>query len=188
MRSERRSHTEKIGIFMNKRIILSVAAIGIAALALAGCSSAATGTSGGSAPAATGATLATGKTSLGTIVVDGKGDSVYVFTSDTANSGKSTCNDACASSWPAVATTSSAPDVKGVTGTVGEITRTDGTKQVTLDGMPLYTYAGDSAAGDVAGQGMGNTWYVVTPAGKQVSKAPSSDSSSGGSGSGGGWS
>jgi predicted lipoprotein with Yx(FWY)xxD motif len=175
---------------MNKRIILSLAAIGIATMALAGCSSAGTGSSGGSAPAATGSTLATGKTSLGTIVVNGKGDTVYVFTSDTANSGKSTCYGGCASTWPAVTTTSSSPDVKGVTGTVGVITRTDGSKQVTLDGMPLYTYAGDSKAGDVAGQGMGNTWYVVTPAGTEVTKAPSSSSSgsSGSSGAGGGWS
>jgi predicted lipoprotein with Yx(FWY)xxD motif len=176
---------------MNKRIILSIATMGIAGLALAGCSSAGSGTSGGSAPAATGATLATGKTSLGTIVVNSKGDTVYVFDSDTANSGKSTCYDGCASTWPAVTTTSSTPDVKGVTGTVGTITRTDGTTQVTLDGMPLYTYSGDSAAGDVQGQGMGNTWYAVSPSGTQVTKAPSSSSSggsSGGSGAGGGWS
>jgi predicted lipoprotein with Yx(FWY)xxD motif len=169
---------------MNKRIILTFAAIGIATMALAGCSSA------GSAPAATGATLATGKTSLGTIVVDGKGDTVYEFTSDTANSGKSTCYSGCDSTWSPVTTTSANPTVKGVTGTVGEITRTGGAMQVTLGGMPLYTYSGDSKAGDVSGQGMMSTWYVVSPAGTQITKAPGSSSSgsSGGSGAGGGWS
>lgn len=173
---------------MNKRIILSLAAIGISAMALAGCSSA--GSSAGSAPAATGGALAAGKTSLGTIVVNGKGDTVYEFTSDTANSGKSTCYSGCDSTWLPVTTSDANPSVKGVTGTVGTITRTGGAMQVTLDGMPLYTYSGDSKAGDVTGQGMNSTWYVVSPAGTQITEAPGSSSggSSGSSGAGGGWS
>lgn len=180
---------------MNKRLLLTLAGAAIAVTSLAGC--AASGS--GAAPAATGATLAIGKTSLGTILVDGKGDTVYEFTSDTANSGKSTCYGGCASTWAAVTTTSSKPTLKGVTGTVSTIKRTDGTLQVTIGGMPLYTYSGDSKPGDVSGQGIGNSWYVVTPAGTQVTKAPSSSSStsstssggsggSGGSGAGGGWS
>jgi predicted lipoprotein with Yx(FWY)xxD motif len=177
---------------MNKRFLLTFASVGIVVTALAGCASTGSGSTAGSGsvPAATGATLATGKTSLGTIVVDGKGDTVYVFDSDTANSGKSTCYSSCASMWPAVTTTSAKPTIKGVTGTVGTIMRTDGTTQVTLEGMPLYTYSGDSAAGNVGGQGLMNTWYVVSPAGTQVTKAPSSGSSSGSSsgGAGGSWS
>jgi predicted lipoprotein with Yx(FWY)xxD motif len=182
-----------MGYFMNKRVLLTFAAIGIAATALAGCSSAALGSGSSAAPAATGATLATGKTSLGTIVVDGKGDTVYEFTSDTANSGKSTCYGDCASTWAAVTTSSSQPTVKGVTGTVGTIKRTDGKTQVTLGGMPLYTYASDSAPGDVSGQGLMSTWWVVSPAGTQITKAPGSSSSGSGSsssssGAGGAWS
>lgn len=194
---------------MNKRIALTLAVAGITAAALAGCSAAGTGNASGTgssdtsnaassgsktAPAATGETLATGSTSLGTIVVNAKGDTVYVFESDTANSGKSTCYGACASSWPAVTTTSATPTVKGVTGTVGTITRTDGSKQVTLDGMPLYTFASDTKPGAVGGQGIGNTWYVVSPTGTKVTAAVSSGSGGGGSSgssstttSGGGW-
>ena len=166
---------------MNKRLLLTVAAAGIAVTALAGCSSmgssssAAPSSSPSSAPAApvaAKATLSTGKTSLGNIVVNSKGDTVYVFTKDTANSGMSACYTTCASVWPAVTTTSANPTVKGVTGTIGTITRTDGTKQVTLNGMPLYTFASDSKAGDVGGQGLMKIWYVVTPAGTQITTAP----------------
>jgi predicted lipoprotein with Yx(FWY)xxD motif len=186
-----------MGISMNKRLIITLATVGIAVTTLAGCAATGTGSSAGSsgsnaAPAATGSTLATGKTSLGTIVVNAKGDTVYTFDNDTANSGKSSCYTGCASIWPALTTTSAHPSIKGVTGTVGTITRTDGKKQVTLNGMPLYTYATDAKPGDVGGQGFMNIWYVVDPSGKQVTKAPSSSSSTGSSGgssgAGGAWS
>jgi predicted lipoprotein with Yx(FWY)xxD motif len=122
--------------------------------------------------------------------VNGKGDTVYEFTKDTAGSGKSTCNSGCDSTWPPLTTSSSNPSLKGISGSVGTIKRSDGSMQVTLDGMPLYTYSGDSKAGDVSGQGMNSTWYVVSPDGTQITKAPGSSSSgsSGGSGAGGGWS
>jgi predicted lipoprotein with Yx(FWY)xxD motif len=57
---------------------------------------------------------------------------------------------------------------------VGTITRDDGTKQVTLNGHPLYTYSGDSAAGDVAGQGVGGGWWVVGPDGAKMAGGQSS--------------
>jgi predicted lipoprotein with Yx(FWY)xxD motif len=179
---------------MKKRLVLAMAGLALSALALAGCASTGTtsgGTSGGSsksAPAATGDALSTGSTRLGTIVVDGKGDTVYLYTKDTANSGKSACTGQCATMWPAVTTTSNSPKVKGVTGTVGTITRSDGSMQVTLNGRPLYTFASDSAPGDVSGQNVESTWFVVSPAGlKMTASAPSGTSSSGTS-AGGGWS
>ncbi|MCU1477630.1 MAG: hypothetical protein JWQ64_2323 [Subtercola sp.] len=147
---------------------------------------------------AAGGDLSTASTSLGTIVVNGQGRSVYLYTKDTQNSGASTCYSQCAGVWPAVTTTSTTPVVARVTGTVGTITRTDGTMQVTLNGWPLYTFASDAAAGDVAGQGVMNIWFVLTPAGQEVTAAAtaapssSSGSSSGGTSSGsdagGGWS
>jgi predicted lipoprotein with Yx(FWY)xxD motif len=190
---------------MKKRLVLTMAGLAISALALAGCSSTASAgsspsgsspsgssSSGSSksAPAATGDDLATGKTSLGNVVVDGKGDTVYLFTKDTANSGKSTCTGACATVWPAVTTTSATPTVTGVTGKVGTITLADGTMQVTLDGWPLYTFASDSAAGDVGGQGVMGIWWVVSPAGDKITKAAAATPSgtSSGSSAGGGWS
>jgi hypothetical protein len=68
--------------------------------------------------------------------------------------------------------------VDGVTGDVDTITRDDGTRQITLDGLPLYTYAADSHPGDVTGQGVGGIWWVVAADGAKVTGAPSPSSPS----------
>jgi hypothetical protein len=69
--------------------------------------------------------------------------------------------------------------VKGVNQKLlGSITGTDGQKQLTLNGWPLYTYAQDSKAGDTNGQGVGGIWWAVTPAGAKASAASSAGSSS----------
>jgi predicted lipoprotein with Yx(FWY)xxD motif len=88
------------------------------------------------------------------LVVDGaSGLTLYQFASDTAGSGKSACTAGCATTWPpmtvASGTTPSAG--AGVSGTLGTITRDDGTTQVTYNGRPLYHYSGDSAPGDTNG-------------------------------------
>ncbi len=115
--------------------------------------------------------MSTASTSLGTIVVDGSGMTLYVFDKDAAHSGTSTCVGNCAATWPAVTTTST-PTATGVTGKLGTIPRPDGTTQVTLDGLPLYRYAADSAAGDVNGQGVGGIWWVVGANGVKITTAP----------------
>ncbi|HEY0120032.1 MAG TPA: hypothetical protein VGC04_14750 [Cellulomonas sp.] len=120
------------------------------------------------AAAASGTSLATASTGLGTIVVDGKGMTVYQFDKDTQGAGSSACTGQCATQWPAVPGGAAMPSVDGVTGTVGTITGTDGQPQLTLNGWPLYYYAGDSAAGDTKGQGVGGIWWVLTPAGERV--------------------
>jgi predicted lipoprotein with Yx(FWY)xxD motif len=122
--------------------------------------------------AATGAVLKTASTSLGTVVVTSAGKTVYAFDKDTQNSGKSACNTGCIGLWPAVTTTSSSPTAAGVSAKLGTITRSDGSKQITLDGRPLYTYAGDSGAGAVSGQGVKGIWWAVTPGGAEVTAAP----------------
>jgi predicted lipoprotein with Yx(FWY)xxD motif len=114
------------------------------------------------------AELKTAETSLGTIVVDGKGMTAYYFDKDTANSGKSVCTGECAANWPAIVATSETPTVEGVTAEVGTITGVDGKPQITIDGRPVYLFAGDSKAGDVAGQGVGGVWYVVAPDGTEM--------------------
>lgn len=114
------------------------------------------------------ALLTTADSDLGEIVVDGEGMTVYVFDSDTQGGDSSSCEGACATNWPAVTTDSDAPVVEGVTGEIGTITGVDGATQVTLDGWPLYYFAGDSAAGDVNGQGVNGVWWVVSPAGEKI--------------------
>ncbi|KIA71336.1 lipoprotein [Arthrobacter sp. MWB30] len=155
----------------------------IVAAALAGCgSSSGTSTSAppsaaSSSPAAStaaGAEMKTASSSAGQIVVDSKGMSLYFFTKDVKDSGTSACTGACLQAWPVFTTTSDAPGVDGVTGTVGTIATPDGKKQVTLNGMPLYYYAKDKAAGDVTGQGVGGVWYLVSPSGEMIKGAAAS--------------
>ncbi|WP_024818215.1 COG4315 family predicted lipoprotein [Arthrobacter sp. 31Y] len=118
--------------------------------------------------AAAGADMNVSASSAGQIVVDSKGMSLYFFTKDVKDSGTSACTEACLTAWPIFTTTSDAPTVEGVTGTVGTIASPDGKKHVTLNGMPLYYYAKDKAPGDVTGQGVGGVWYLVSPAGEMI--------------------
>lgn len=112
--------------------------------------------------------LKTASSSTGEIVVDGKGMSVYYFTKDVKDSGKSNCTGDCLVAWPPVLTTNETPKVEGVTGKVGTIDTPDGKKQVTVEGMPVYLWEKDKAPGDVTGQGVGNVWYLVAPDGKMI--------------------
>lgn len=181
-----------------RTLMVSFAAVaGAAVIAACGSSGTSGSTSGGSAPSSaasspapsspatgSGASSAAGlKTAsvgtLGTIVVDGKGMTVYRFDADTNSPPTSNCSGSCATYWPPVPAGSGTPQVQGVSSSlVGTITRADGTKQLTLAGWPLYTYAGDQAAGDARGQGLnasGGLWWAVTPTG---AKAGSSSGSS----------
>lgn len=155
----------------------------IVAAALAGCggssgtSTSAPPSAASSSPAAStaaGAEMKTASSSAGQIVVDSKGMSLYFFTKDVKDSGTSACTGACLQAWPVFTTMSDAPGVDGVTGTVGTIATPDGKKQVTLNGMPLYYYAKDKAAGDVTGQGVGGVWYLVSPSGEMIKGAAAS--------------
>ncbi|TFV78622.1 hypothetical protein E4P40_18535 [Blastococcus sp. CT_GayMR20] len=154
-------------------ILTTVLAAG--ALLLAGCGSGDEGGDAGaggeaSSPAAAEAELGTADSDLGTIVVDADGMTVYVFDKDTPGSGESTCTGGCLEAWPPVTTDADSPVVDGVDGDVGTITRDDGTKQVTLDGYPLYYWQGDSAEGDTTGQGVQGVWWVVGPDGSKISE------------------
>jgi predicted lipoprotein with Yx(FWY)xxD motif len=112
--------------------------------------------------------LMTASSDKGEIVVDGKGMSVYYFTKDVKDSGKSNCTGDCLVAWPPVLTTNDTPAVEGVTGKVGTIDTPDGKKQVTIEGMPVYLWEKDKAPGDITGQGVGNVWYLVAPDGKMI--------------------
>ncbi|MBN0038788.1 hypothetical protein JN535_01210 [Cellulosimicrobium cellulans] len=118
-----------------------------------------------------GPVLGTADSSLGTVVVDGEGMTVYYYDEDTKGSGTSACEGECAAAWPAVHAESAEPEVEGVTAEVGTITGVDGELQVTVDGRPVYTYAGDQAPGDVSGQGVNDVWWVVAPDGTEITDA-----------------
>jgi len=129
---------------------------------------------GSGSQAAAGAALRVASSPLGQIVVDGKGMTVYMFDKDTQNAGSSACSGQCAAKWPAVSTDSTSPTVEGVTGKIGTVKGADGKNQVTVDGWPMYYFAGDSKAGDTAGQGVGGIWWVIGPDGKKIGAATGS--------------
>ena len=114
------------------------------------------------------ADLKAAQTSLGNIVVDGKGMTLYYFTKDTKGTTTSACTGECLAAWPIAVAQGDTPVVEGVTGEVGTIDSPDGSKQLTLNGMPLYYFAKDTKPGDVLGQGVNDVWYVASPAGEMI--------------------
>ncbi len=124
------------------------------------------------AVAADEAVLATAVVSgLGTVLTDGKGLTLYRFDKDTANPSVSNCDGDCAAKWPPVVASGDV-QVQGVDqALVKTVDRTDGTKQVTVGGWPVYRFAQDAAPGEAKGQGVGGTWFVAAPDGKKAVQA-----------------
>lgn len=114
------------------------------------------------------ATVLTGDTSLGQVLTNSDGMTLYLFENDSVN--QSTCSGTCAKNWPPVmvaqGTTPSAG--AGVNATLGVIQRADGSSQLTINGMPVYLYAGDSTPGDTNGQGLLGKWFVLDPSGNSI--------------------
>ncbi len=109
-----------------------------------------------------GSVVAVADSSLGSILVDGNGNTLYLFTPD--DQGDSVCYDQCEAAWPPLVGEFAAGS--GIDATLlGTATRTDGTDQVTYNGWPLYYFANDTAPGDVNGQGVNDVWYVLSPEG-----------------------
>jgi len=136
-----------------------------AAALLLGCSA-----EGADPGAEAGAVVTTAESELGTILVDGDGMSLYLFTPDSP--GVSTCTDDCLAVWPALLTEGEpVAEASAQQGLVSTLTREDGTVQVTYAGWPLYRYVADGAAGDINGQGVGDVWFVVGPDGSLL-RAP----------------
>jgi predicted lipoprotein with Yx(FWY)xxD motif len=180
---------------------LLAAACGSAAGAQPSAGSSGAGSAGGgsASASATAGTVTTHPGSAGQFLTDSSGRAVYLFAADAMN--KSNCAGACAGAWPPVPAKGSLTASGGaMAGDLGTITRSDGTKQVTYKGHPLYYFAGDSGPGQTHGQGVngfGAKWYLLAPSGTQITgsetaSAPSapasSPASSGGSSAGGGWS
>jgi predicted lipoprotein with Yx(FWY)xxD motif len=171
------------------KLFVGVGGAVAAAATVAACSSAASSTAAAPAASPTGASssstgagassggtvITTAKSSAGTVLTTSSGKAVYVWAKDTGD--MSNCNGACAGAWPPVTTTATATATGGaVASDIGTITRSDGTKQVTYDGHPLYYFAGDSGPGTASGQGsdgFGAKWWLVAPTGSDVTASVS---------------
>lgn len=115
----------------------------------------------------------TGTTNAGKVLVNAKGKTLYVFAADSPR--KSTCSGACAQAWPpASANAKALGHSADVRARLGVITRADGRTQLTVNGLPAYTFSGDSSAGQANGQGVnasGGLWWVIAPNGTPMKSA-----------------
>ena len=131
--------------------------------------SSSTSSSSGSGGAA-GSSVSLASSKLCKILVDANGRTLYLFEAD--KGAMSTCNGACASVWPPLTAKGQPKAGSGVAASkLGTTKRSDGTSEVTYNGHPLYTYAGDAAAGQTTGQainGFGAEWYVLSAAGSAI--------------------
>src|SRR5690349_17039739 len=113
------------------------------------------------------ATVAVANTDLGAVLVDSNGRTLYLFGADKGS--KSACSGACAANWPPLIARGAATAGTGAKASlVSTSTRSDGQKQVTYNGHPVYLFTGDQKAGDTNGQGInafGGSWFALTAAG-----------------------
>jgi predicted lipoprotein with Yx(FWY)xxD motif len=137
--------------------------------------------------ASKGAFVALRKTPLGSVLVDARGRTLYVFEKD--HNGKSTCDTACVSYWPPLISGGTPRAGTGVhKSMLGVTKRPDGRRQVTYAGHPLYRFVGDGTAGQTKGEGVTNfgaEWYVLAATGRTIE--PSTPSGGGYGSGGGGW-
>ncbi len=172
------------------RLLVALPAVAAAAASAVAFSSAAAAPSASSAAsgahtvavisASQATSLKTTKIGGATVLTNANGRTVYWFAPDTSTMSK--CNGACAQSWPPVKGPATAPGVKGKFGT---IKRADGSVQATYNGHPLYTFVGDTAAGQARGNGLnafGGLWHEVTTAHTASHSGGPSSPSGGGSG------
>jgi predicted lipoprotein with Yx(FWY)xxD motif len=140
------------------------------------------------APSSTTAVIKTRSTSIGTVLTNAQGHTLYWFAIDTPTMSK--CAGSCASFWPPVLGKATAASGVSLPKGFGTITRSGGQLQATYDGHPLYTYVGDTSAGMTSGNGKnlsGGLWWAMTPTGAKpaaagggASPSPSASKSSGG--------
>jgi predicted lipoprotein with Yx(FWY)xxD motif len=173
---------------MKKSCGVSLAAL-LIPIAVAGCGSSGAAPTSSNAAAVTPAAASSGKalsvrsTSLGKVLVDSKGRTLYGFGHDKKN--VSRCSGACATNWPPAVSPRHPKAGTGIAkAQLRVIKRSDGTRQLSYAGHPLYRFVADAHAGDVKGQGVnafGGVWHVLSHTGAVVTRAPSSTQSPGGS-------
>lgn len=133
-------------------------------------------------------TIMTHSTSKGMVLATTQGRTIYWFAIDTPT--MSNCNGSCVGFWPPVIGKPVAASGTSLPKGFGTITRSDGQTQATYNRHPLYTYVGDTAAGQITGNGKnlsGGLWWAMTPSGAKVGSSSGSGGSGGSGGGGGGY-
>jgi predicted lipoprotein with Yx(FWY)xxD motif len=173
---------------MKRKITLFIAAAALSGAVLVAAALGDTSTASPEQPSK-GALIALGKTSLGKVLVDARGRTLYLFEKD--KRGRSACYGACATYWPPLVSSAKPRAARGVRASLLGLTkRTDGQRQVTYAGHPLYTFSLDRRAGQTSGQGLtdfGGSWNAVAASGRAVSSTASSGGSGGTDGGYGGY-
>lgn len=145
---------------MRGRATMLLAASGVAAAAaVLGATNPAGAASAGSHATPAGVSVKTAKIGGATVLTNSKGFTLYSFAPDTST--RSHCEGACAMNWPPV---KGPVKAHGIKGTFRTIKRSDGSTQATFDGHPLYTFRGDTAPGQAAGNNLnlnGGLWHDV---------------------------
>jgi predicted lipoprotein with Yx(FWY)xxD motif len=155
--------------------LLAVGAVSVLTLTACGTSSSTRSQTAAAGGPTSAAGLHLADTSLGRVVVDARGRTVYLLTADTHN--HATCDAGCQQYWPPVP----AGRGSGITAKVASTALPGGGSTATVGGWPVYTYVGDQAPGDVTGEGVatyGGIWYAISPSGKPVMKTGASSASS----------
>lgn len=157
-------------------------------VAAAGCGATSTGSSGSSGThrsAGAPAPVTVHRGDGGTVLVDRKGNTLY--SPDQERNGKIACDAGCVAIWPPAKAPAAVPHtISGASGRLGVLTRPDGSRQLTYDGRPLYTFTLDHGPGHTTGDGTTDsfsgtrfTWHAIRPAGA-AAPSPSTSSPSGG--------
>ena len=148
-------------------------ALSLAACGSGGSSTKTSGTTTGSSTAptmapASGTAINASQTGLGSVLVDAQGRTLYHLTKESATN--IVCTGSCLSTWPPVTVPAGQQPQAGagVTGALSVVTRPDGTLQAAANGYPLYTYSGDTKAGDTNGQGVAGVWFAVLATGSSA--------------------
>lgn len=145
----------------------------VAAIVVAGCGSSAYRSSGTTPAAVNSGPVSTAQTSLGRVLTDARGFTLYVLSAD--QPGKPACNGVCLQTWPPLLS-AAAPTPPGAVNASFSLIDRGSERQVTANGSPLYTFSGDSGPGQTNGQGIqtfGGIWSAATAAGAPASTIPS---------------
>jgi predicted lipoprotein with Yx(FWY)xxD motif len=153
-------------IHRSRRAMASAAVLG--ALAFTVVPAAASHAAGSKGPV-----VSTATTSLGRVLVDGRGHTLYLFGKD--RNAKSACSGACAAAWPPLIATAKPRAGTGAKASrLGTTRRADGRLQVTYNRHPVYTFVKDTKKGQTNGEGLnafGGTWDALSAAGAKVVKS-----------------